>query len=357
MSFLILGGNFYLFYRLYQLIPSPVLRVALILFGVIAVCSLPMSMAFRETFPQIALSFLYKLGTSWFFIMLYLLIFFLIADLFKLTPLPVERFLHQNWFTFGAITLVFTVIFVVGYIHYQHKERVEITLNLPDEQKLDKPLKIVALSDLHLGYSIDNKELEKWIELINRENPDIVLLAGDIIDNHFLPALEQQMNITFKKIKSKYGVFSVVGNHEYISGIDECRQFFKQCGITHLEDSIMLIDNAFYLAGRDDRSNPNRKTIQDLCQDAEPSKPIILMDHQPYRLEEAAQNNITLQISGHTHNGQLFPISLITKWMYEKSHGYLKKANTHYYITSGIGIWGGKYRIGTRSEYVVITII
>lgn len=272
----------------------------------------------------------------------------------KLTPLPVERFLHHNWLSFGILTFLFTAIFTVGYIRYLHKERIEINITLSDEQKLDNPVKIVALSDLHLGYAIDNKELEEWVTLINRENPDIVLLVGDIIDNFLPPLIEQKMDSIFRKIKSKHGVFAVAGNHDYMSGIEESKLFFKQCGITLLSDSMTLIDNAFYLVGRDDKSNHNRKTIQDLCQNADPSKPVILMDHQPFHLEEAAQNHIALQISGHTHDGQLFPISLITKLMYEKSYGYLQKENTQYFITSGIGIWGGKYRIGTRSEYVVI---
>lgn len=352
----ILGSNFYVFYRLYQLIPSPTLRITVTAFGIISVCSFFVSMALQGVFPPVITAFLYKLGTSWFFIMLYLLFFFLIADLLKLTPLPIERFLHNNMLTFSILTLTLTVVFVTGYIRYLHKERVEITINLPDEQKLDNPVKIVALSDLHLGYTINNNELKKWIDLINHENPDVVLLVGDIIDNHLSPAIEQKMDLTLKKIKSKQGVFAVVGNHEYFSGIEQSKQFLKQCGITLLNDSMILVDNAFYIVGREDRSNSNRKTIQNLCQYAEPSKPIILMDHQPYHLEEAALHNIALQISGHTHGGQLFPISLITKLMYEKSHGYLKKGNTQYFITSGMGIWGGKFRIGTHSEYVVINM-
>jgi len=352
----ILGGNFYVFYRINQLIPSSVLRVGVMLLGVIIVSSFFMTFLLHNVLPPTVSSFLYKLGTSWFVIMIYLLILFLIADLLKFTPIPVARFMHHNWLVLGLLTFIFTTVFLIGYIRYYDKERVEVYLHLADEQKLDKPLKIVALSDLHLGYSIDNKEFNKWVELINHEKPDIVLLIGDIIDNYLSPVIKQQMDITFHKIESKYGVFAVVGNHEYISGINESKQFLKQCGITLLSDSMILIDSAFYLVGRDDRFNPDRKTIETLCHNADPSKPIILMDHQPYHLEEAAQQNIFLQLSGHTHDGQFWPVSWITKWMYEKSHGYLKKDNTHYFITSGIGIWGGKFRIGTRSEYVVITI-
>jgi predicted MPP superfamily phosphohydrolase len=81
---------------------------------------------------------------------------------------------------------------------------------------------------------------------------------------------------------------------------------------------------------------------------------IILLDHQPYHLEEAEQNGVDLQLSGHTHRGQIFPINLVTDRVYEKSHGYLRKGNSHIYVTSGIGLWGGKFRIGTQSEYLVM---
>ncbi len=352
----ILSSNIYVFYRLYQLMPSTALRVALIAFAVIAIGSFIVSFMFRNVFPASIVGFLYKLGTTWFFIMIYLLIFFLIADLLRLTPLPIKSLLSQNRITLGVLTVFFAIIFIAGFIRYHHKNRVELHFDLSENQHLKQPIKIVAISDLHLGYAIGNNELQKWIELINKEQPDVVLLAGDVIDNTLRPLIEKQTDTVLKKINARYGVFAVPGNHEYISGIEESKQFCQQSDITLLADSMILVNNSFYIAGRDDRSNPNRKTIASLCCDADPSKPIILLDHQPYHLEEAEQNHITLQISGHTHNGQILPISWIVKGMYEKPYGYYQKGDTHYYITSGIGIWGGKFRIGTRSEYVVITM-
>jgi predicted MPP superfamily phosphohydrolase len=93
-----------------------------------------------------------------------------------------------------------------------------------------------------------------------------------------------------------------------------------------------------------------------LLQGVDASKPMIVIDHQPYHLEETEQNGIDLHVSGHTHNGQLPPVSWIAQRMYEVAYGYLRKGNSHIYVTSGIGIWGGKFRIGTRSEYVVINL-
>lgn len=130
----------------------------------------------------------------------------------------------------------------------------------------------------------------------------------------------------------------------------------KQAGINMLRDSSVLIDSCFYVVGRDDRSNPNRKPLKELIEPLDKSKFLVVLDHQPYHLEEAEQAGVDLQFSGHTHRGQVWPVSFVTDRIYEVSHGYKKKGNTNIYVSSGIGIWGGKFRIGTQSEYVVIDI-
>ena len=145
-----------------------------------------------------------------------------------------------------------------------------------------------------------------------------------------------------------------LGNHEYIFDVSKSINFLNEAGITLLRDSVATVNDDFYIVGRDDMSNPNRKTIARLTESLDKSKPIIMLDHQPYNLDEVEKNGIDLQISGHTHNGQIWPISLITKLIFEKSHGYIKKGNSHIYVSSGIGLWGGKFRIGTNSEYTVI---
>ena len=116
------------------------------------------------------------------------------------------------------------------------------------------------------------------------------------------------------------------------------------------------------IVGRDDRSNPHRKSIKELLNNTstfhpQPSTFTILLDHQPYNLEEAEQAGVDFQLSGHTHRGQVWPISWITDAVYECSFGEWQRGATRYYVSSGIGIWGGKFRIGTRSEYVVAEII
>ena len=110
------------------------------------------------------------------------------------------------------------------------------------------------------------------------------------------------------------------------------------------------------IIGRDDRANPRRRSVKELVSRVDPTKYIILLDHQPYHLEQAQQAGVDFQFSGHTHYGQVWPISWITDAVYENAFGPCQKGDTHYYVSSGIGLWGGKFRIGTRSEYVVLEL-
>jgi predicted MPP superfamily phosphohydrolase len=161
---------------------------------------------------------------------------------------------------------------------------------------------------------------------------------------------------SFHRLHCRYGVYAVFGNHEYMAGITGASAFLRAAGITLLQDSTVLIDGRFYLAGRDDRSNPHRKTVAELTASLDKTKPLFLLDHQPWHLEETAAAGVDFQFSGHTHDGQVWPLNYITAHLFECSHGYIRKGDSSIYVSSGLGIWGGKFRIGTRSEYVVLTL-
>ena len=239
---------------------------------------------------------------------------------------------------------------------YNMKQRVPLEIAVGKDVGVSDSIKIVAISDLHLGYTIGDGEFKQWVDLINSEKPDIILIAGDIIDNDTRPLMEGKYAEYFRELKAPLGIYTCPGNHEYISNIENSREFISKAGVTLLQDKVALVDSSFYVVGRDDYSNSGRKALSELIKDIDQTKPIIVLDHQPHNLSEAENNKIDLQLSGHTHRGQFWPISTITDFMYEKSHGFLKKGNSNIYVSSGIGIWGGKFRIGTQSEYVVITM-
>lgn len=358
-------GNYYVFYHLWAAMPPNLIgRIAIIAFASVAVLSFIVYFAAAESMPIGLASVLHDIGTSWLFILIYFVIIFFVKDLIGLSnklfhfmpPDAMVRYTRDNWMGLAFMVGFITMLMVCGYLKYTWKVRVELPITTEKNIGDRNSLRIVAISDMHLGYGIREKELDGWVDMINKENPDIVLIAGDIIDSSVRPLVEGRYTESLRRLKAPMGVYACMGNHEYISKQAESVKFLKEAGIKLLRDEVAEIDSTFYVVGRDDRMNGERKPLKDLVAVLDKTKPVILLDHQPYHLEEAEENGIDLQISGHTHQGQVWPISMITKAMYEIDHGYKVKGNTNIYVSSGIGIWGGKFRIGTQSEYVVIDI-
>jgi predicted MPP superfamily phosphohydrolase len=170
------------------------------------------------------------------------------------------------------------------------------------------------------------------------------------------------MTEVLKKFSAPLGIHAIPGNHEYIGGhLGEFSEYLRDAGIDIHVDRADLIAGSFYLIGRDDRSGMRfsgspRKALFELTSGLDPALPLILMDHQPYLLEEAEKEGIDLQVSGHTHKGQIWPGSLITKRIYELDYGYLLKGKSHFIVSSGFGTWGPPIRIGNRPEIVMIKV-
>ena len=293
----------------------------------------------------------YEVANSSLIILLYLFMLFLVLDLGRLVRLLPRTILYNNWGTTIGIVVLMTAIFTYGYFHYKHKYREDIRLTT--EKSMAKPIKLVMMSDLHLGYHNRREELRRWVDMMNEEHADAILIAGDIIDMSIRPLKEEKMYEEFKRLNAP--VYACLGNHEYYSGEPDAQKFYEQAGIHLLRDSCAVVDDLCVI-GRDDRTNQHRKTLADIMKQADRSKFTILLDHQPYHLEQAERQKIDFQFSGHTHHGQVWPISWITENIYECAFGAHQRGSTRYYVSSGIGIWGGKFRIGTRSEYIVATI-
>ena len=295
---------------------------------------------------------LYEVGTSSIFIMLYLVIIFLVLDLGRLVHLVPRSLLFNNWqMALGIFVLVFAV-FLYGNIHYYNKVRVPLELT---SKKLTRDYRVVMVSDLHLGYHNTRKELSRWVDMINAEKPDFILIAGDLIDGSIRPLKEEHMEEEFHRLEAP--VYACLGNHEHFGGDANARQFYQDAGIHLLIDEAAVIDSAIVIIGRDDRSNfRHRKCLDSLMSTVNSHLYSIVLDHQPYDLEHAEKAGVDFQLSGHTHRGQVWPISWITDAIYECSWGSYQRGDTQYYVSSGLGLWGGKFRIGTQSEYIVANI-
>lgn len=350
-ALLLFGGLGYVLWHVWCVLPFQKWMKWCII-AVLTLCFATMFLNFGLTdrMPLGLASWVYDIGWSSIFVLLYLFITFLVLDLGRLVRLVPKAWLYHNGITAAAIFVLILGLFIYGNIHYNDKYRETLTLT---STKLDGQKRIVMVSDLHLGYHNRRAELERWIDLINAEKPDLVLIAGDIIDMSIRPLAEEKMAEAFHRLQAP--VYACLGNHEYFSGEPAAQRFYDEAGIHLLRDTTVVTGD-LCIVGRDDRTNRHRKPLADIMCGADPSKYTILIDHQPYHLEEAEQCGIDFQFSGHTHYGQVWPISWITDATYECAFGQWQSGNTRYYISSGMGIWGGKYRIGTRSEYIIATI-
>lgn len=362
--------NYYIFVRGLQALPkdSSFRTYYIVLFIIVAssfwigrILENFMLNKFTETFVWI--------GSFWLAFMLYFFLFIILFDLIRLSDhffgfLP--KFISGNYQKAKIISFIGTVIIVVGIIIYGHINflnprtlTLEITLPKKDS-KLDT-LNIVAASDIHLGTIVGKKQLDKFVQMANSLNPDIILLPGDIFDEDIGPIIKNKLGDDLQKLNAKYGVYAVTGNHEYIGGVESAVDYMEKHGINVLRDEAVLIDSGFYLVGREDRSigqfaNQKRKELSEITKNINKNFPAILLDHQPFQLNLTRENGIDLQLSGHTHHGQLWPLNYITSMIYEISWGYEKIDETHYYVSSGFAGWGPPVRTGSRTEIVNLKI-
>lgn len=348
------GGNTYIFYRGMQALSglSYAVKVPLaILFWLAALSFFGTMLSRNVKMPSYLSHAMYEIGTGWLVFTLYMVLFLLVFDLLKLFSVS---------FNYGFIVSLLATSTLLGYGYYNYSHPKTNTVNIT----LSKPLagngesiKIVAVSDLHLGNGTGKTDLKQYVKMINAENPDLILIGGDLIDNSVVPLYAENMMEELSGLKAPLGIYMVPGNHEYISGIDQSIRFIRDTPIQLLRDSVITLPYGIQLIGRDDRTNPHRRSLPELMTHTDPAKPIILLDHQPYQLTESEKAGIDLQFSGHTHRGQIWPMSWVTDHIYEQSHGYRQWGNSHIYVSSGLSLWGPPFRIGTESEMVVIQLL
>lgn len=308
-------------------------------------------------------------GSFWLAVMVYLFLSVLVIDLLRLVnavvpffPAPVAEHPRTAGRIAAAAVCALTLLAVVGgHINALKPRITELTLDVPKHTDGIPSLHIVAASDIHLGTIVSRYRLKGIVEQINSLHPDLVLLPGDVVDEDLGPVIRQNLGEWLLKIRAPLGVYAVTGNHEYIGGVEEACRYLANHGITMLRDSTVKLPGGIYLAGREDRSirgfaHRQRRPLQDLLTGIPAGSPVILMDHQPFQLDEAEQCGVDLQLSGHTHHGQLWPFNFITGKVYEVSQGYKRKGSTHYYVSAGVGTWGPPVRTGNRPEIVSIHV-
>ena len=348
-----LAGNVYLFFRGKTAFATQSSGVKILLLIIFLCCALAFLGAFflrQAHLPSTLAQLIEQVGTGWLVFTLYMVIALFLLDLLKICRLQLP---------YGFHFALFAVLCLLAYgnYHYMHPVVREVNRIIPkallgEEQSL----RIVTISDVHLGYATNKKMLRRYIQQINALRPDLVLIGGDLVDHAIEPLWQEGMQEELSQIYTPLGTYFVPGNHDFMSDIHEVERFIAETPIVMLRDSVVRLPNGLQLVGRDDRRNSHRKSLAALTTSLDQTLPILLVDHQPYDLTATAQAGVDLQFSGHTHRGQIWPMSLLVDRMFEWSYGSKVIGDCLIYVSSGLSLWGPPFRIGTDSEIVVFNL-
>jgi predicted MPP superfamily phosphohydrolase len=306
------------------------------------------------------------IGGFWMGFMLYAVMFFLLSDIIFII-LRVTGLLERGnipLFRLWAllITSGLSILLVAGgFINaiVPVVKEYNITINKPVEGV--NKLRVAAVSDIHLGSIIRKRSIRKLSGMLEEMHPDVIFLLGDIVDGELGPVLRGDLLKYFTGPMTKDGLYAITGNHEFIGGAQRTIPYIESKGIRVLKDEVVTLPGGIQLIGRLDRDskrffNKERLPLEELMKGVDRSRPVILLDHQPVHLDETEKNGIDLQLSGHTHNGQMWPLNYLTRKIFELSYGYKKKGNSQIIVSSGFGLWGPRIRSGSRSEVMLINI-
>ncbi|KAF0151115.1 MAG: metallophosphoesterase [Ignavibacteria bacterium] len=360
--------NFYIIRRGLSIVPSEYKTVFIIVASLIAASYLAGRLIENVWISPISIVLIW-IGSFWLAIMVYTFLFLIAVDLFRFINYLIPffpSFITANQEHAKRVVAIIVGVLVLssvigGYINTKMIVVKKYSVDIKKNAGELKSLNLAVASDLHLGMINSYEFMYKVSEKINDLNPDVILLAGDIIDEDLGPVIKYDVGEHLKRLKSKYGVYAVTGNHEFIGGSEQAVNYLQKHNINVLRDQALKINNAFYLVGREDSSSirfngKQRKELSEIMKDVDKTFPVIMMDHQPHNLEQAARNGVDLQLSGHTHNGQLWPLNYIVEKIYELAWGYKVSENTHYYVSCGVGNWGPPVRTGSRPEIVNIKL-
>ena len=306
------------------------------------------------------------LATSWMLFVIYMAGLILLFDLSYLiirkkllTPLELKnqpQIISQPLMV--AIVIFVSITMIHGKYKFEHPVVTPLTITINKNVPKYDSLRIAVVGDMHLGYTINRDDARRMVDLVMAQDPDIILMVGDIIDASIKPVLKEGMGEELKRLHAPLGVYTCPGNHEYRNEADEKFAFLEESGITVLRDSVVLVDSMFYIVGREDIVFNYRTRLQKLIDSnvTDRSKPIFVLSHSPYSLDQEEESKADLALYGHTHHGQAFPGNIATRTKFELAYGYKKKSDTHFYVTSGIGLAGPQHRICTVSEVAMITV-
>lgn len=364
--------NFYVARRGAQALAGyPTARTIFLVLYILLAVSYPAGRTLRHLAENMSSVWIDNIGAMHIIIMLYGLMGVVLIDLVRL----VNAFTHvlpravtanpgrTGLVLFVAVAAWTGVTILAGAWNSARPRQVDLEVHLPRRAGTAERLNAVLASDFHLGSIIGSSRLRSVVDKINRLEPDVVLFPGDIVDETITAREEVRLSAVMRSLRTRLGVFVSPGNHETFAGLDRTLACFRNCGMTVLQDQAVRVADAFVLVGRRDPSSlkrgEKRLPIGEILarEGIDDSLPVVVLDHQPAHLEEAEKAGVALQLSGHTHAGQVFPLNIINRWVWELNWGRLRKGATEYYVSSGVGTWGPPVRTGSWPEIVRIALI
>jgi predicted MPP superfamily phosphohydrolase len=362
--------NYYVFIRGWQALSTlPAYKPAYIILYIIFAYGYLFAKVLHNFLPPILYDIWLGIGAFWFAFLVYFILVLLGIDILRLLDSFFNffpEFITNNVELTKKITAVIVIVLVslIVFLGNLNKRDITITtldLKLPKGDAKLNELNVVFAADLHLSTIDGERLLKRIVEKINSTNPDLILLAGDVVDDKPNILRNRGIGESFKLLTPMLGIYTINGNHEFINNVEPSVKFVEKYGMKVLRDNYELVDSSVYIVGREDVTmkqftGKERKTLEQIVETVDNKYPTILLDHTPVKLERAVNNGIDLQLSGHTHHGQIWPANIITNLIYELSWGYKKKGETQFYVTSGAGTWGPPVRTGSKSEIVNIRI-
>lgn len=312
--------------------------------------------------------FFNTLGMYWLGLLIYLLVFSLAAELVRLI-LRICKCQFRLTAAFSALHCVVVVTLAVittafGLAHVDDLQVVPYQVNVPGKADVSD-MNIILISDLHLGSLRSEERLPQIVAEINTLKPDLICIAGDFFDTDFAAIEDPEQAIqTLQQLSATYGIYACLGNHDGGKTNPQMQNFLADSGISLLNEAYTVIDERLILVGRLDGTpiggyvGEKRGDIGDILPENVTELPVVVMDHNPANLIDY-DNRVDLILSGHTHQGQVFPANLITDLIYDVDYGYYREnpESPQIIVTSGISYWGMPMRVGTDCEIVQIQIL
>lgn len=358
-------GNLYIFLKGYNILPRGNRLLYSIIFAALA-STFIIAKILESRHSTVFSDILNITGGFWLAFLVYGFIFFLLSDVIIIVLRiagqagPENIPVYRKWAFIITVSLS-ALLIAGGFINAVIPVVRKYDIRIDKQTDNAGSLRIAAVSDIHLGSIIRERSIKKLSRMLEDMKPDAVFLLGDIIDGELGPVLRGDLLQYFTGPHTKDGLYAITGNHEFIGGAQRTIPYIESKGIRVLKDEIIVLPGGIQVIGRIDRdafrySGKPRKTVEELVRDIDHSRPIILLDHQPMELGESEKHGVDLQLSGHTHNGQLWPLNYIINKIFEVGYGYRKKGNTHIIVSSGYGLWGPRVRTMSRPEVLQIDI-